>query len=439
MYGIAIFGCGYVGLVSAACLARLGHHVACYDTDFTKIHALQQGSVPFHEPGLDDLLRHEVAAGRLRFTSQPREALREARIAFIAVGTPTGPTGEADLTYVRQAAREIATHADGAMIVVNKSTVPVETADLVERIVRANSDPSLRISVASNPEFLREGSAVGDFMHPDRVVIGSSDNEAIEILRKVYEPLGAPLHVVDVHTAEMIKYAANAFLATKISFINEIANLCAVVDADIDGVIAGIGADARIGRTYLEPGLGFGGSCLPKDVAALANVARAHAIEPTMLDATLNVNRRQVAAAIRSLEECVGDLCDRTIAVAGLAFKGGTDDIRESPALTLVEALLTRGANVRVHDTHALRPARSRLRDRVTYCEDVYEACTGASVLAIANDERAYAQLKWARIARVLDGNTVMDLRNRVDPAAVRRAGLTYRGIGRASKPVAVS
>ncbi len=439
MYGIAIFGCGYVGLVSAACLAHLGHAVTCYDTDFTKIHTLQQGSVPFHEPGLENLVREQAAAGRLRFTARPDEALRDARLAFIAVGTPTGPTGEADLTYVRQAAREIATHASGALIVVNKSTVPVETADLVERIVRANGDPAFRFPVASNPEFLREGSAVGDFMHPDRIVIGASDAEAIDVLKEVYEPLGAPVHVVDVHTAEMIKYAANAFLATKISFINEVANLCAVVDADIDGVVAGIGADARIGRTYLEPGLGFGGSCLPKDVAALANVARAHAIEPTMLDATLSVNRRQVAAAVRNIEECMGDLCDRTVAVAGLAFKGGTDDIRESPSLTLVEALLTRGAQIRVHDAYAMRGARSRLRERVTYCRSVYDACDGADALAIANDDRAYTQLDWARVAAALSGNAVMDLRNRLDPAAVRRAGLTYRGVGRSPKRLVAS
>jgi UDPglucose 6-dehydrogenase len=439
MYGIAIFGCGYVGLVSAACLAQLGHSVTCYDTDFTKIHDLQRGTVPFFEPGLSDLVVEQAAVGRLRFVARPEEALDNARIAFIAVGTPTGPTGEADLTYVRQAARDIATFASGPLLVINKSTVPVETADLVERIVTANGDPSCRFAVASNPEFLREGSAVADFLHPDRIVIGAADHEAIEILREIYAPLGAPIHVVDVHTAEMIKYTANAFLATKISFINEIANLCASVDADVDGVIAGIGADARIGSSYLEPGLGFGGSCLPKDVAALAHVARRHAIEPTMLEATLSVNRRQVAEAVRITEEALGDLYDRRIAVAGLAFKAGTDDVRESPALVFVEALLTRGASVRVHDRHALRRAKGRLRDRVEYCDSPYDACAGAEALVVANEDRAYTELDWPRIAGALNGNYVIDLRNRLDPQTLRDAGLQYVSFRRTTRRTPVS
>lgn len=431
MYNVAVFGCGYVGLVTAACLAHMQNSVRCYDTDATKIRALQQGEVPFHEPGLSHLVCAQQAEERLSFTHSAARALEHADVAFIAVGTPTGPTGEADLTYVRQAAREIACCASGSLIVVNKSTVPVETADMVERIVSASGAGAARFSVASNPEFLREGSAIGDFLHPDRIVVGSQDERAIRLLRELYEPLGAPILVVDVHTAEMIKYAANAFLATKISFINEIANLCGAVGADIDGVVAGIGADARIGRTYLEPGLGFGGSCLPKDVAALAHVARRHAIEPTMLDATLSVNRRQVAAAMQLVEEVAGDLCDAPIAVAGLAFKGGTDDVRDSPALVLVEALLTAGCIVAVHDAYALTRARAALRERVRYCDSVYDACAGASALIIANDDRSYQQLDWARVARQLRSGHVIDLRNRLDPAVVRRAGLQYAGVGR--------
>jgi UDPglucose 6-dehydrogenase len=439
VYGIAIFGCGYVGLVSAACFAHLGHAVICYDTDFTKIHELQNGSIPFFEPGLAELVAEQTARGRLHFVATPQEALEDCRVAFIAVGTPTGPTGEADLTYVRQAARDIAMFATGPIIVINKSTVPVETADLVERIIRANGNPAYHFSVASNPEFLREGSAVGDFLHPDRVVIGSSDAEAIAVLREIYAPLGAPIHVVDVHTAEMIKYTANAFLATKISFINEIANLCASVDADIDDVIAGIGADARIGRSYLEPGLGFGGSCLPKDVAALAHVARRHSIEPTMLDATLSVNRRQVAEGIRMIEEALGDLDDCELAVAGLAFKGGTDDVRESPSLLLVEALLTRGASVRVHDAYAMRRARTRLQDRVQYFDSPYKLCDGATALIVANDERSYAKLDWRRIAASLNGNHVIDLRNRLDREHIRKAGMQYIAFGRTRRRMPVS
>jgi UDPglucose 6-dehydrogenase len=431
MYNVAVFGCGYVGLVTAACLAHLRNTVRCYDTDVTKIRALQRGDVPFYEPGLAQLVSAQQAEERLSFTDSASRALEHADIVFIAVGTPTGPTGEADLTYVRQAAREIAACAHRPLIVVNKSTVPVETADMVERIVNANCDAGVRLCVASNPEFLREGSAIGDFLHPDRVVVGSDDERAIAVLRELYAPLGAPILVVDVHTAEMIKYAANAFLAAKISFINEIANLCHAVHADVDGVIAGIGADARIGRAYLEPGLGFGGSCLPKDVAALAHVARRHAIEPTMLEATLGVNRRQVGAAIHLIEDALGDVCDRRIAVAGLAFKGNTDDLRESPALVLVEALLTAGCRIAVHDAHAMRRARSLLRERVAYCSSVYEACTQAAALVIANDDRTYTQLDWQRVARELAAPNVIDLRNRVDPATVSAAGLRYAGIGR--------
>lgn len=431
MYKVAVFGCGYVGLVTAACLAHLRNTVRCYDTDATKMRALQRGDVQFYEPGLSQLVSAQQAEGRLSFTGNAARALEGAEIAFIAVGTPNGPTGEADLTYVRQAAREVAACANGSLIVVNKSTVPVETADMVERIVNASSAGDVRFSVASNPEFLREGSAIADFLHPDRIVIGSQDEHAVAVLRRIYAPLGAPVHVVDVHTAEMIKYAANAFLATKISFINEIANLCGAVHADIDGVVAGIGADTRIGRTYLDPGIGFGGSCLPKDVAALAHVARRHAIEPTMLEAALSVNRRQVGAAMQIIEEAVGDVCDRRVAVAGLAFKGGTDDLRESPALVLVEALLTAGCGVAVHDAHAMRRVRGMFRERVTYCSSVYEACAGAAALVIANDERSYARLDWPRIARQLDAPNVIDLRNRLDRATVTRAGLQYCGIGR--------
>jgi len=439
MFGIAVFGCGYVGLVSASCFASMGHNVCAYDSDLTKIRLLEQREVPLYEPGLAQLIRTQQAEGRLRFTDRPEVALEGAQIVFIAVGTPTGPTGEADLTYVRQAAREIAGCARGPLLVVNKSTVPVETADLVERIIKGNGNAA-DFRVASNPEFLREGSAIGDFMHPDRIVIGASDPHAVAMLRELYAPLGAPVHVVDIHTAEMIKYAANAFLATKISFINEIANLCAAVDADIDGVVAGIGADARIGRTYLEPGLGFGGSCLPKDVAALAMVARAHAIEPTMLEATLSVNRRQVTHAIRLIEDLLGgDVCEKEIAVAGLAFKAGTDDIRESPAMVLVEALITRGASVTAYDPIAQRHARRVLRDRVRFATSVYDACASAHALVIASDDRLFAQLDWPRIARTLAAGNVVDLRNRLDPAVVRQAGLTYAGVGRNRKEIFAS
>ncbi len=437
MLRVAVFGCGYVGLCTAACIARLGNNCTCYDTEQMKLRDLRDGRVPFFEPGLAELVSEERAAGRLQFCMSAREALADAQVVFIAVGTPTGPTGEADLTYVRQCVLDIIESASGRLLIVNKSTVPVETADFVQRLISRYSSIPERFFVASNPEFLREGSAIQDFMHPDRIVIGASDENAIELLRALYAPLGAPIICVGLHTAEMIKYAANAFLATKISFINEIANLCAAVDADIDGVVAGIGADERIGRSYLEPGLGFGGSCLPKDVAALASVARAHAIEPTMLDATLAVNRRQVARAVRLIETVAGDLYDRALGVAGIAFKGGTDDLRESPAVVLVEALITRGARVTVYDPHALAPARAKFGERVAYASDPYTAAQGSDALIIASDDRSLRSLQWDRVAGALRSPNVIDLRNKVDRHAVRRSGLRYAGVGRAVLEVA--
>lgn len=429
MYTIGVFGCGYVGLVTAACFSNLGYQVRAYDADLTKIRMLASGKVPFFEPGLEELVQREQQAGRLRFVDHPATAIAQADLAFIAVGTPTGPTGEADLTYVRQAARDIAAFADGPLIVVNKSTVPVETANMVERTVRSLSD-NHRFCVASNPEFLREGSAIGDFLHPDRVVIGASDEQAITTLQRLYEPLGAPILVVDVRTAEMIKYTANAFLAMKISFINEIANLCGAVEANIDDVIAGIGSDARIGKAYLQPGLGFGGSCLPKDVAALASVARAHAIEPTMLEATLNVNRRQVVAALAVIEDVLGDLFEQPLALAGLSYKGGTDDVRESPAIVLTQALVTRGARVHVFDPVAEPRARTLLRDNVDFAEDLYEMCSRARALIIANDDRRFTTIDWDAVAST-GCRHIFDFRNRLDPALVAAAGLRYNGIGR--------
>ncbi len=436
MLRVAVFGCGYVGLVTGACLAKLGHEVCCYDVDATRIWMLQRGEVPFYEPGLEELVAEQKEAARLAFTDDPADALRHAALAFIAVGTPTGPTGEADLTYVRQAAREIAASASGHVIVVNKSTVPVETADLVERILSEHGNPAYRFSVASNPEFLREGSAIADFLHPDRIVIGSANTRAIAVLQEVYAPLGASMHVVDVRTAEMIKYAANTFLATKISFANEIANVCRAVGADVDRVMAGIGADPRIGDQYLEPGLGFGGSCLPKDVAALVSVARHHAIEPTMLEATLAVNRRQIATAVRLIEGMLGDVCDRPLALCGLAFKGGTDDVRDSPAVVLAQAMLTRGAQLAVYDSHALRGAHMLLRERVRYADSVYDACEGAAALIVGNDDPGFEHIDWSRVRTALDGDVTIDLRNRISPSEVRRAGLRYAGLGRARSKV---
>ena len=429
MHTIAVIGTGYVGLVSAACLARFGHRVTAYDTDAGKIARLQNGEVPFHEPGLQALISETTGRGTLSFVQDGKHAIRERDLVFIAVGTPVGPLGDADLRFVRQAAHDIARHATGDVVVVNKSTVPVETVDLVERVLTREGRPGTRFRVASNPEFFREGSAVHDFFHPDRIVIGTRDSECARILRELYQPLNAPVLIVSAHTSEMIKYAANAFLATKISFVNELANICASVGADIEQVLHGMSYDRRIGRDYMRPGIGFGGSCLPKDLSALAHVARAHAIEPTMLDAVLQVNRRQIASILTAIERGHGDLEGARIAVLGLSFKPHTDDVRASPALELIEALLARGADVRVHDPAALSNAHARLGGRVEYAQSPYEACAEADVVVIASAWPEYEQLDWRRVAASVRGTQVFDCVRILPAADVREAGLKYGAV----------
>lgn len=432
MHTVAICGTGYVGLVSAALLASFGNDVIAYDTDVTKVEALRAGAIPVYEPGLALLVRENVASGRLRFTGSPAQAFAGREIIFIAVGTPVGPLGDADLTYVRQAAREIARYAASGVLVVNKSTVPVETADLVARLLeREGGGPFL---VASNPEFLREGSAVADFLHPERIVIGASDSAAVALLRDLYAPIDAPLLCVDPRTAEMIKYAANAFLATKLSFVNELSNICDAVGADIDDVLAGIAYDERIGRSYMQPGLGFGGSCLPKDVCALGAVARAHAIEPAMLDAVLRVNERQVARAVAAIESDLGELDGRRVAVLGLAFKPDTDDIRSSPSLALVRALRSHGADVCAHDPQAMRSARSTLRDGVRFADSAEEAMQEAEAIVLATPWEQYRKLPWEALIAACARPLLFDLRNALDAARMRALGYMYRGIARPAR-----
>ncbi len=343
---IGTFGAGYVGIVTAACFAELGRSVVLYDVDAAKIETLRAGALPIHEPGLLELVARGVAAGRLRFTTDPREAVAGCAAVFIAVGTPTTDDGHADLAFVHEAAQTIARHLDGPTVIVNKSTVPVETADLVAAIVRARRVARHDAVVVSNPEFLREGSAVADFMQPDRIVLGCDDRHAEALLRELYAPLNAPTIVTDVHTAEMIKYTANAFLAMKISFANEIAAICERVGADVKTVVAAAGADKRIGTAFFGAGLGFGGSCLPKDVDALRRIAEDAAVEPTLLDAVVAVNARQIDRICARIAYLLGGLARRRIGVLGLAFKAQTDDVRESPALALVERLLAAGAEV---------------------------------------------------------------------------------------------
>ncbi len=430
MHALAVCGSGYVGLVTAACLAQLGNDVIAYDTDLTKIALLRSGEVPFHEPELRDIVARESHNGHLRFTSSAREALEGRSIVFIAVGTPVGPLGDADLTYVRQAARDIAKHADDGLLVVNKSTVPVETSDLVARLLEREA-PERRFRVVSNPEFLREGSAVSDFMHPDRIVIGTRDATSASLLRDLYTRLDAPVLVVDPHTAEMIKYAANAFLATKISFINELSSLCDAVGADIDGVLRGIAYDHRIGKQYMQPGIGFGGSCLPKDVSALRHVAKTHAMDAKLLDAVLDVNHSAIVNALQRVVRACGDLDGTTAAVWGLAFKPMTDDVRESPSVAFVQALLSLGARVCVHDPAAMGTARAVLGDRVTYAASPYEAAQGADYLVLATPWPVYQTVAWRDVQQRMRAPRVFDVRNALDPAAMRALLFEYHGTGR--------
>jgi len=431
MKNIAVIGTGYVGLVTGTCFAELGNQVICVDTDTAKIATLKKGQIPFYEPGLSDLVNRNVSAGRLTFTDQSADGIRASEVIFIAVGTPTADDGHADLTYVRQAAHDIAAYLNGPTLVVNKSTVPVETGDLVASIIRERCVERHQVSVVSNPEFLREGSAVNDFMLPDRIVIGVSDDESEAFMRDLYAPLNASIIVTDVRTAEMIKYTANAFLATKISFINEIAHICDEVGADVTNVVIGAGTDKRIGIAFMNPGLGFGGSCFPKDVLALIKIAHRYDLTPKILDSVLDVNRRQIHRVCRRIEQQLGAIEGLRIGLLGLAFKPNTDDVRESPAVALARALLELGAQITAHDPVAIHSARRVLRDSVNYVESSYEATNDADAVVLATDWNEYKNLDLSIVRKLMRGSLLVDGRNIYDPEKVLAAGLQYIGIGR--------
>jgi UDPglucose 6-dehydrogenase len=432
---IGVFGAGYVGLVTGACLAELGRTVIVCETDAEKLATLNAGRLPLYEPGLDELVERGVREGRLAFTSDAAETVRGARAAFIAVGTPMAENGSADLRFVRAAACSIGRHLDGPTVIVNKSTVPVETGDLVSALIGGCRVAPYHAVVVSNPEFLREGTAVHDFFHPDRIVIGCSDPLGEAVLRDLYAPLNAPFIVTDVHTAEMIKYTANAFLAAKISFANEIAAICERVGADVKTVMAGAGADKRIGTAFLGAGLGFGGSCLPKDVSALRRIAQDAAIEPVLLDAILEINARQIERVVSLIAYRLGGISRKRIGLLGMAFKAGTDDVRESPAIALAEALLAGGARLCVHDPAAMDRARERLGERVSWApaDDPSAVAAEADALVLATAWDDYQRLDFTRFAALMRRRVVVDTRNVLDGAALARAGFNYTGIGRAS------
>lgn len=431
---VAMIGAGYVGLVSGACFAEFGAHVVCIDKDPARIEALRQGQIPIYEPGLDRLVEDNVRAGRLAFSAACAGHIGASDLVFISVGTPARRgDGHADLSYVYQAAEEIAPHLAGYTVIVDKSTVPVGTARNVRRII-AKTNPAADFDVASNPEFLREGAAIADFMRPDRVVIGVEAERAETLLRALYRPLNlieTPLLKMDLESAELTKYAANAFLATKISFINEIATLCEALGADAHAVARGMGLDGRIGRKFLHPGPGYGGSCFPKDTQALARIAEEHGVSSRIVEAVIEVNEAQKARMIQKIRAALGGEQGKTIAVLGLTFKPETDDMRAAPSLAILPRLMENGCRVHAHDPQGMAEARALLPAGIKYFDDIYAALEGADAVVLLTEWNAYRNLDLARLKGALARPVFVDLRNVYEPEVMRAAGFAYHCVGR--------
>ncbi len=440
MKNIVVIGIGYVGLPMAACFADFGNLVTCVDINAARVEGLKAGVMPIFEPGLEEITRRNANAGRLRFTTSYSDALNNpdapADLVFICVGTPSGVDGEADLRYVRAAAESIAEIVDHPVVIINKSTVPVGTGDWVADIVRGKQPKPIPFAVVSNPEFLREGQAVNDFINPDRVVLGSLEPDAAQQVAQLYLPLRAPIMVTDLRTAEMIKYASNAFLATKISFINEIANICEALGADVKEVAAGMGYDKRIGRAFLDAGLGYGGSCFPKDVKALAHMANVQGKHPQLLESVMQINadqRRNIVRKVRDLIGTVGGaepLAGRTVGILGLTFKANTDDTRESQPIEIAQLLEAEGARVKAYDPVAMELASRVLKD-VKMCEDAYEAAAGCDALVLATEWNEFKNLDFRKLKNSMNTPVLVDGRNMYDPDIMRRHGFIYRGVGR--------
>ncbi len=434
---VCVIGSGYVGLVTGACFAEFGIHVVCADKDAEKIAALERGQIPIYEPGLDALVARNVSQGRLRFTTDSAEAIRNSLVLFIAVQTPPRSDGSTDLSAVEQVAREIGREMDGYKVIVTKSTVPVGTSyrvrDLIAEELRA-AGREVGFGLASNPEFLREGAAIADFMRPDRVVIGADEDAVLGILKDLYRPLflnETPLVLTNIATAELTKYAANAFLATKISFINEFANLCERVGGDVQALARGIGLDGRIGRKFLHAGPGFGGSCFPKDTRSAAHFARDAGEALEIVEAVIRVNERQRERMVQKIEGALGGSVEgRTVSVLGLSFKPETDDMRDAPALDIVQGLIERGAHVRAFDPVAM-PNAARLLPRVTFCKDAYEACEDADAMVLVTEWNQFRMLDLERVRKLLRDPVVVDLRNVYKPEPMRQAGFRYHSVGR--------
>ena len=437
MMKIAIVGTGYVGLVSGACFAEMGLDITCVDTNTEKIDALNRGVIPIYEPGLEELVRRNAQAGRLHFTTDLTTCLDDVEVVFSAVGTPPDEDGSADLRYVLEVARTFGRHIRKYTLLVTKSTVPVGTSqrvreEIAEEIAARGCD--IPFDVASNPEFLKEGNAIKDFMSPDRVVVGVDSERARDLMARLYRPFlinNFRVLFMDIPSAEMTKYAANAMLATRISFMNDIANLCDRVGADVDMVRKGIGADARIGTKFLYPGCGYGGSCFPKDVKALAHTGREHGYPMQVIEAVERVNEQQKSVVFEKLAALTGELRGKRIALWGLAFKPETDDMREAPALIIIDKLLAAGASVSVYDPVAMYECRRRIGDRVHYASSIYDAAEGADAVALVTEWKAFRMPDWAQLRRIMRGDVIVDGRNIYDKREVAAAGFRYRAIGK--------
>jgi UDPglucose 6-dehydrogenase len=428
---VGIVGVGYVGLVTGTCLAEVGHEVYGVDSNADKIAMLHRGEVPIYEPGLGELIAKNMANGRLTFGTETAECVRRADIIFICVNTPPKPNGQADLRYVELAARTIAQAMDSYKILVDKSTVPVHTGEKVRETVKRHHEQDLEFDIVSNPEFLREGSAVADAMHPDRIVVGVTSERAAQAMRELYEPFGAPIIVTDIESAEIIKHACNSFLAMKISFINSIAAICEAAGANVDKVVEGMSLDARIGGRFLHAGIGYGGSCFPKDVSAFIHISDELGYDFEILKAVEQVNAEQRRRFVKKIEETLWVVGEKTIGVLGLAFKPNTDDMRNAPSIDIIRALQKEGATIRAYDPVAVENAREILDENVQFCADPYEVADGADALVIVTEWDEFRELDLERIRGLLAQPIIIDGRNIFDPARMAELGFTYKSIGR--------
>ncbi len=428
---ICVIGSGYVGLVTGSCFADLGNDVICVDNNKSKVAALKKGIIPIYEPGLEELVTRNVKEGRLSFTDRLKDGVKKSEVIFVCVPTPPKDNGDADMTYVEHVAKEIALSMPSYRLIVEKSTVPVNTGEWVEHTINVYNKRKIKFDVASNPEFLKEGSAIEDFMNPDRVVVGVKSKRAGDLLTELYKPLNAPIVVTDIKSAEIIKHASNSFLATKISFINSVANICDKVGADVVDVARGMGLDKRISKDFLSAGIGFGGSCFPKDLAAFVHIAEKNGYDFGILKEVQRVNKYQKRSVIKKIEEVLWNLPKKTVGVLGLAFKPGTDDLREAPSIEIIEMLIAEGVNVKAFDPVAMVKAKELLGKGVTFCRDAYEVAKNSDCLLVVTEWNEFKELDFKKIKKLMRQAIIIDGRNIYDPREMKKLGFKYIGIGR--------